>query len=410
MPVQTCLESEQKQLFEEIEEDVLGCIHCGLCQAFCQSFRALGSEASSPRGRVHLIRAASEGRVDLGNQGFEHFWLCTLCNRCELACPIGLKMADLVRKVRNIYGDRLPEGLRATVAAHLDTGNNMSVTKEDYLDTLEWMEEELQAELDDPTFRIPLDVKGARYLHTFNPKEPRFYPLLIQYAANIYRAAGESWTVSSEAWDVTNYALYDGNDERATEIARRLFDRARELGVEAVVASECGHGYYAMRWGAEKWLGKENVLPVRSVVEVMADYITSGRIQVDPSVHAGALHTYHDPCHLGRKGGIFDEPRQIIQACVPNFVELADNRESSWCCGGGGGALAMTELTPKRRLTAEMKAEQIRQSGAEIVITACHNCHDQLEDIKKVYGLTYKLKNLSEIVSKALVQPSAETA
>ena len=394
--------TEKQEILKELGDKVLGCIHCGLCLAFCPSFSVLGSEASSPRGRIHLIRAAAEGRVEISDHAFLHFCLCTLCNRCQLGCPVGMNLSDLVREVRAKLPDQIPEGLRATVEAHMEKGNNMAVSKEDYLDAIDWMQEELQTELKDPDYRIPVDVKGVKYLYTFNPREPRFFPLSIQYVAKIFHAAGESWTTSSEAWDGTNYALFNGNDTEAAEIGRRLFDRARELGVEAVVATECGHGYYAMRHGTEQWLGKENVLPVISVVELMAQYIREGRIRVDPSVHTKPV-TYHDPCHLGRKGGIFDAPREILRACVQDFREMPQNRNTSWCCGGGGGTLAMSEVSRNRQRVGQIKNDQIRSTGAEEVITACHNCCDQLTEIRKVYKENFAIKNLSEIVATALV-------
>lgn len=393
---------EVQQIFKDIEDQLLGCIHCGLCLAFCPSFSVLGSEASSPRGRIHLARAAAEGRIEISDRALNHFCLCTLCNRCQMGCPVGMDLGDLVRQVRGKLNHRLPKGLLATVEAHMNEGNNMAVSKEDYLDAIDWMQEELQEKLKDPDYRIPIDVKGAKYLYTFNPREPRFFPLSIQYVALIFHAAGESWTTSSEAWDGTNYALFSGNDAEATEISKRLFDRARELGVESVVATECGHGFYAMRHGSEQWVGKENMLPVISVVELMAQYLREGRIKVDPAVHSKPV-TYHDPCHLGRKGGVYDEPREILRACVQDFRELPQNRDACWCCGGGGGTLAMSEVTKDRQRVGRIKNEQIKATGAEVVVTACHNCCDQLTEIRKVYKEKFEIKNLSEIVAEAIV-------
>ncbi len=398
----TAVSGEIKNIFEDMEEQVLSCIHCGLCLAFCHSYSVLGSEAASPRGRIHLIRAVADGRLEITDHAFLHFCLCSLCNRCQIGCPVGMNLADLVRNVRDKLGDRLPIGLRATVDAHINEGNNMAVSKEDYLDAIDWMQEELQEELNDPDYRIPIDVKGAKYLYTFNPREPRFFPLSIKYVAKIFHAAGESWTTSSEAWDGTNYALFSGNDVEAMEISRRLFDQAKELGVEGVVSTECGHGYYAMRHGSEEWLGRENMLPVISVVELMAKYIREGRIKVDPARQKEPV-TYHDPCHLGRKGGIMDEPREILQACVQDFREMSPNRDASWCCGGGGGTLAMSEVSKNRQRVGEIKVDQIRKTEAEVVATACHNCCDQLTELRKVYKMKIGIKNLSEIVADALV-------
>jgi Fe-S oxidoreductase len=278
------------------------------------------------------------------------------------------------------------------------------VSEEDYVDTLQWMEEELQAEVEDPTAKIPIDKKGARVVYTFNPREVKYFPYLIQAAAKIFNAAGEDWTVSTESWDATNYALFSGDDDAARVIASNLENAVNHLGADVLVMAECGHGYRSQRWEGENWVGHRYPFPVMSFVELQAQYIREGRIKLDRTVNDKRV-TYHDPCNQARNGGIIEEPRYILRHAVMDFVEMEPHGAENYCCGGGGGMLAMSEFAKDRLAAAKIKADQITATGAEIVATSCHNCLDQLDEIKRHYKLKLKIRNLSEFVADAIIWP-----
>jgi Fe-S oxidoreductase len=297
-----------------------------------------------------------------------------------------------------------PEGLKATLDVHLAEGNNMGVSEEDFVETLEWMEEELQAELDDPTVKIPINKKNARTVYTLNPREVKYFPYLIQAAAKIFNAAGEDWTLSTESWDATNYGLFSGDDEAARTIARNLEQAVTNLGADVLVMAECGHGYRSQRWEGENWAGHRYPFQVMSFVELQAQYIKEGRIKLDPTVNDKRV-TYHDPCNQARSGGIIEEPRYILRHAVTDFVELEPHGVENYCCGGGGGMLAMSEFSRDRLAAGKVKADQISATGAEIVATSCHNCLDQLDEIKRHYKLKVKIQNLSELVADAIIWP-----
>jgi Fe-S oxidoreductase len=278
----------------------------------------------------------------------------------------------------------------------------MGITGEDYIETLQWMEEELQAELEDPSIKIPVDKKRARVVYTFNPREVKYFPYLIQAAAKIFNAVGEDWTLSTASWDATNYALFSGDDQAAQKIAQNLEQAVNDLGADVLVMAECGHGYRSQRWEAENWIGHSYPFKVISFVELQAQYIKEGRLKLDPSVNSKPV-TYHDPCNQTRNGGIVDEPRFILQHVVMNFQEMTPHGVENYCCGGGGGMLSMTEFAKERLAAAKVKAEQIQATGAEIVATSCHNCLDQLDEIRRHYKIPAKVQNLSELVAAAIV-------
>jgi Fe-S oxidoreductase len=138
-------------------------------------------------------------------------------------------------------------------------------------------------------------------------------------------------------------------------------------------------------------------------MELLAQIVLEGRVKLDKSVHDEKRFTYHDSCNIARSGGILEEPRIVIRACANNFEEMPHNREDSFCCGGGGGALAMPEFSERRIRAGKIKADEIKATGANVVLQSCHNCTDQLKEICEHYHINAKVMNLAELMDPALV-------
>ena len=399
------------------------CVHCGLCADACHYHLADGDHRSIPAHKLNLVMSVFKryftgvgrrlpGVVKARNLDrlMVEAWIdslfgrCTLCGRCTINCSIGIDISGMIRKARSVLASigMVPPGLQSTVTTAIETGNNMGIPKQDWVDTVEWLTEELQDEVDDPGAALPLDLKGANFLYALNPREPKFFPLSLVAVGKIFYAAGESWTFSSDYYDVTNYGLYSGEDQVAGAISDRLVQSMKRLGTNSLIPGECGHGYNSNRWEAPEWLSKTYGFPVKSIIQILGDYIREGRIQLDPEKNTKPV-TLHDPCNLVRLGGVVEEQRFVLKKAVSSFIEMSPNREKNFCCGGGGGQLAMTRFASRRIEAGRIKAEQIKKTGAEVVVTPCHNCIDQLSELNREYDLKVEIKTVSEIVADALV-------
>jgi Fe-S oxidoreductase len=142
---------------------------------------------------------------------------------------------------------------------------------------------------------------------------------------------------------------------------------------------------------------------VRSIVEVLADYVQEGRLRLDPSVNTEPV-TYHDSCNLARNGGLVEAPRIVLRAAVANFVEMTPHGKENFCCGGGGGLVAVPEWFETRMRAGAKKAEQIRAARAPVVATSCENCNLQLTDLNAHYKLGVQVVGLMELVVNALLK------
>jgi Fe-S oxidoreductase len=332
------------------------------------------------------------------------FGACTLCGRCTSHCSIGVDIAYLVhtgRELLSIMGN-VPATLQSTVNAALQTGNNMAIPTDEFISTLAWLEDELRDEVQDPQAVIPLNKPDVDILYTLNPREPKFFPLSISAMAKVFYAAKERWTLSTAMYDVTNYAYFTGNTGEAATIAGRLYNEMQNLRAKRCVLAECGHGSRAFRWEAPNYLQRSFPFDTLTSVELLAEYVRDGRINLDKGKNPECV-TLHDPCNLVREGGIVDEQRYVLSRAVSSFVEMTPHGVDNFCCGGGGGQLSMSEYGDRRMKIAEMKADQIRRTGAITVVAPCHNCVDQLIQINNKFKLGVNIKTLGEVVADALV-------
>lgn len=399
------------------------CVRCGLCAGSCMYYITMKEAKYIPAKKIDLVSSIYRryctlaGRTvpalvnakDLDESMAEEmvdslFGSCTMCGRCVKHCSIGVDIPFIVKKGREMLAtmDMVPKTLQATVDAAITTGNNMGIPTVEFVDTMKWMEDELIDEMQDDKARIPLDETDKDIFYTLNPREPKFFPLSISAMAKVFYAADASWTLSSKYYDVTNYGFFNANMAEATQIARNLYDEIHKLRAKRLILGECGHGSRANRWDGPNYLKKAYDFDTITAVELIGSYIREGKIKLDKSLNK-ELYTIHDPCNLVRNGGMLDELRFVVKSSVANFIEMNPFGNDNFCCGGGGGALAMSEYNDRRLKIGKIKADQIRKTGAKVVITPCHNCVDQLLQLNHTYKLGVQIKTISEVVADALI-------
>jgi len=414
-----------KKLNRQMVGSLLGCVHCGLCTEACHYVLTNpGDPTYAPAYKADQIRKFFKkhydwtGRVlpwwvkakslytdeELEELKDTVFGKCTNCRRCSLNCPMGVDYATFNRMTRGLLVSVgiMPEGVAVVSKDQWEIGNQMGVLKEDYLETLEWLADEMKEELGDPHAGIPIDKMDADIVYSINPREVKYDPRTISDAAMIFYTAEENWTMPSEGWDMTNFGLFSGDDDLGGAVARRLYEKVAELRGKKLVISECGHGYRSTRCEGPNWAKMDVDFEMESSVITMLRYIREGRIKVDKAKNTVPV-TFHDSCNNARSCGLFEEPRELLGLVVTDFREMYPNRAENYCCTGGGGAISMSEYTPRRLKSAKIKADQLKATGAKVVVTSCHNCVDGLSDLIKHYKLDMQVTQLVNLVANALV-------
>ena len=395
-------------------EDI--CVRCGACADACHFYVASNDPAHIPAQRMMLVKkamqaaaASKSGLVEwyrelphndaaLAEQLRKAMWDCTGCRRCATFCPFNLDTGLLVGTGRYamLQEEIGPEMIAEIGDAEVSKGEIVDFIKEFFVEQTKELEARLQEEFH-PDLEIPVERQGAEMLYVPLVGEHAIIP-----AAKIFHAAGQTWTLS--LFTATNHSYFVGDMAKAKAAANWIVQEAKRLGVKAIVYPECGHASRTLFNYFEGWFGDElEGIERLNIVPLTFEYLKQGKIHIRPSAFDTPL-TYHDSCSLGRSSGMFDEPRQLIHAVATDYREMTPNRELNWCCGGGGGLIAAAEDMLETRMKGGIpKVNQIRQTGAQWVVTACENCKTQLEDLNEHYELGIEIKGVIDLIADALV-------
>ncbi len=221
------------------------CAHCGLCADTCHYYIANKNDPKMiPSYKVRFFKEIlkKKGNVDKAylKKAYDTiYYECNMCRRCTLYCPFGIDIGLMISLLRALLTSQgmVPEGLAKAIENYKEFGNQMAVTDEDWLDTLQWIEEEVSEEL--VGVKIPIDKKGAKMLYTVNAREPMFYPQDMMEVTKIFHIAEEDYTYCSKpGWDDTNLAMFCSDITTSRMIVENTFKRAEELEVKQIGVTE----------------------------------------------------------------------------------------------------------------------------------------------------------------------------
>ncbi|MBN1832736.1 MAG: (Fe-S)-binding protein [Deltaproteobacteria bacterium] len=392
------------------------CIHCGLCSEACHYYLSRDNDPHfSPVGKVkqtiwEMLKKKGKVSPEFIKKASEIASTeCNLCRRCAMYCPFGIDIAYMmliVRRICHMLGVT-PLYIQDTAHSHSVTMNQMWVKGDEWPDTLQWQEEEAQAEI--PTLRIPLEKEGADVMYSVIGPEPKFQAQLIYQAAVIMNVAGIDWTMpASSGWDNSDMAMYTGDNEIMGRVKRAHFETAARLKVKKIVMGECGHAFRSVYDVGNRWLGWR-IPPVEVVhaIEFYHDILKEGRIKISKKFETPV--TLHDPCNIVRGRGLHEMSRYVTREMCEELIEMHPNREHNYCCCAGGGVINCgPPYKNKRIMSNRVKAEQLfaaKAKGAKVLIAPCHNCHSGLEDINHHYGLGLEIKFLMDILYEVMDKP-----
>ena len=265
------------------------CIHCGLCSEACHYYLSNDNDPRfSPVGKVkqtmwEMIKR--KGRIspeEMKRMVVIAATECNLCKRCAMYCPFGIDIAYImlvVRRITHLLG-MTPQYIQDTAHSHSVHLNQMWVKEDEWIDTLQWQEEEAQAEI--PTLRIPIEKEGAEIMYSVIAPEPKFQAQLIYQAAVIMDVAGVDWTMPAmPGWDNSDMAMFTGDNEIMGRIKRAHFDTAARLRVKRIVMGECGHAFRSVYDVGNRWLGwAMPPIPIVHAIEFFYELLTEGRIKI----------------------------------------------------------------------------------------------------------------------------------
>jgi Fe-S oxidoreductase len=395
------------------------CVHCGLCSDSCHFF--ISHDRDPLFGPAAKLKQTIWEMVKKGGRVDEDFLRraveiahseCNLCRRCSMYCPFGIDMAYMIMMVRRIVHKLglTPQNMQDTAHSHSATYNQMWVKEDEWIDALQWQEDEAREEF--PGLRIPIEKEGADIFYSVIAPEPKFRAQLIYQAAAIMHTAGVNWTMpATPGWDNSDICMFTGDSEMMGRLKKVHFETAMRLKVKRIVMGECGHAFRSVYDVGNRWLGyKMPPIPVTHAVEFYHELFEQGKIKVKSKYKKPV--TFQDPCNISRGRGLHEMAREVVRATCETFIEMEPNREHNYCCSAGGGVINCGPIYKVKRVEGNrIKADQlkaVKEKGAQVVIAPCHNCHGGIEDILHGYGIEMGIKFLGDIIYEVMEKPGQE--
>jgi glycolate oxidase iron-sulfur subunit len=399
-------------------DDLRTCVHCGICLPQCPTYRVLGEEMDTPRGRIYLMRAAVEGRLEPTATFARHIDLCLGCRACETACPAGVPFGSLLEATRGQLARRgvtsrsrlferllyfvLPHPRRFSAALALARAWQRSGLRR-------WVGvsrlRRLAPGLAAMEALLPDELPQAESLPELTPAQGTRRGKVGLLAGCVQRhlcpqvSSASVRLLSLAGWDVVvprgqgccgALELHGGRigalRRRARALAVAFGDDLDYIVTDAAgcgsAMKEYGHWDPALAGFADR---------VRDVSQLLVDaQLPLGRLSITA--------TYHDPCHLAHGQGIRSEPRALL-ARIPG-LRLVPMADSDLCCGSAGVYNLLEPATADRLLA--MKVNRIGTTGARVVVTGNPGCLLQLAKGCAERGLTVDVLHPVEVLARSV--------
>jgi len=393
---------------------------CGRCAIDCQLYQITGADEDIPCHRSELLlqvyrRYFTQSGVwkarfidnftltdEYIDRMAEAYYRCTACRRCKASCPWGIDHGLITHLARWLLAEVgiIPKALVVSVRHQLEgVGNTSAIPANALKDTCEFLEEDF-GDIYGAKIKFPIDVEGAEYVFFPAVSDYLLEPDTLMGNAAVMALTGGSWTIGTKNFDGIDYGLFY-SDRMFERIVKNLVAEVRRLKGKKILIGECGHATRSA-WFVPTFCGPD-APRVINFLEYTYQALIDGKLPLKGKLIDDRV-TYHDPCNIARDGRIIEQPREILKAICKNFIEMTPNRTENYCCGGGGGTVSIDEIREFRtKSMGKRKADQIRATGAKIVISPCANCKKQLREVCEDNGLEgVAVMGLHDLLLKAL--------
>ena len=406
------------------------CVHCGFCLSSCPTYLETGNELDSPRGRIHLIKAAEEGRIPMGSSLVKHLDLCLGCLACETACPSGVKYRSLIEMSRGQIERRFKRGLREKMLRAFIFSIFPYPRRLRFLLPFVYLVKALGLKKIFPPWlldRVSLSASSMFHmlpevnsafgetLTAFYPalgeRKKRvallsgcvqgvFFPEINRATAEVLSAGGCEVLVPQNQGCCGALSIHSGRLEEGRRFARRLVDLFAAVDVDAIVVNSAGCGstmkeYVEILRGDPVYFKAAARLSEKTVdvMEFLSD------MGIGAQLHPLDIRvTYQDACHIVHGQGIKSAPRELLKS-VPE-LKLTEMQRSDHCCGSAGiYNMIQPEMSAK---LLSGKVREIQKTGADYLAVGNPGCIIQIRKGLLGSGSGTKIVHPVEIINWSL--------
>ncbi len=358
----------------------------------CPSLKKFLFDAYSVQGRIDIARALLNGELDYSDKLLEIIYACTLCGGCEVTCKRNRADMEPLKVLHELRFKCVADGI-GPMEEHQKFANKVQKFHNPYGEPhetrFEWMpEDHIKSEKAKIAFFV-----GCTFSYRLPNVARSTIRLLNKLNIKFKVFQGDEYCCGGVLYRV-------GLASKTKELMEHNLKMIARSGVERVLFA-CPGCYETFKSIYPKLGGKMN-FEVLHVVEFLSDLLDSDKIEFNEfRKHA----TYHDPCHLGRLMGIYEEPRKILNA-IPELklVEMERSMDNAWCCGAGGGVKAA--FKDFALWTAQERLKEVKKSGSNLLLTACPFCELNLKEAVESSGESIEVKDIIELMLETLKTPT----
>lgn len=380
-----------------ILRDLDACLQCGYCRNVCPVFEESPWESASPRGKVYYLRQLYRRsvadrvlrplgrRYELDQTLVDRLYWCTSCGMCEVACHVGIPFPSLWEEAKAWTVQSGLGPLKAHRAFLSRVQGKHNPFDEDPAKRADWA---AGMKLSDR----PEVVYYVGCTESFRMQR------IAQATARVLEAAGVPFSImGGDEWCCTSPLLRTGQRSELRSHAQHTRELMQKSGAKVMVTA-CAGCYVTTKRDHSAEIGP-HPFELMHVAQYVDRLLAEGRLKFNRRVDRTV--TYHDPCHLGRHGGVYDAPRNVMRA-IPGLrlVEMPRSREHSRCCGAGAGYKA--QFNDNAEHIAAGRVMEAKATGATEIITCCPFCAVNLNAGAKRAGVDLPTRDLLELVLEAL--------
>jgi len=398
------------------------CIHCGLCLNHCPTYRVTHLEAESPRGRIYLVNASAQGRLDLTASVADHLYLCLMCRACETACPSGVQYGRIAEAAREVLGPPGPPVTRTLVRLALRhvmpypwrlrvVARLMRVFQRSGLAALaaRVLPERLRARIAlmpqaGARFYTPeaevlpaIGERRARVAFLSGCAMSMFFADINEATVRVLRRNGCEVVIPRGQACCGALNVHNGEAESARAMARRDIDAFPD-DVDTIVTNAAGCGAAMKEYGhllKDDPAYRQRAEHFAARVRDASEFLKGLGLRTRPQPMSQTV-TYQDPCHLAHGQRVRAEPRALLGAVGVRLAEMAG---SDRCCGSAG---IYNVLQPEMAETLlREKMEAIRATGAATVVAPNPGCMIQLKYGAQRFGVPVRVMHLMDLLDEA---------
>jgi Fe-S oxidoreductase/FAD/FMN-containing dehydrogenase len=381
-----------KKIPPQIAYEAYSCAQCGYCVDVCDQYYGRQWETETARGRWYFLREYLDGKAEFNQKMLDSFLLCTTCQRCNDVCQVKIPIQQMWDQMRGLViqekGYHTFPGFEFMASSFRREGN---IWAGNQVERDNW---------------LPADVKvqpKGKIAYWAGCTASYVEHDIAQNAVHILKEGGIDFTYLGKDEACCGIPFYAaGKWDLFAKAVEHNINELNKRGVEEVVIS-CPGCWVTLNHYYREWAQKLNLkydVKIKHITEVTAELIKDGKLKFKQIPKDAGRITYHDPCHIGRHGGIYNEPRDVIKA-IPgiDFVEMEHNRENGLCCGS---VLSRVGRPPAADAIGVLRMKEAEDVKADIVLTTCPCCEVQLRVGARAGKSPVRVLDFTDLVVEAL--------